>query len=456
MKNIALLFFCLVIFSCTEIKNDNSFIFSGVIENFKNANIIISSTIDYSIKDTLLLDNSGKFSDTLNLPSGFYNLSINNNRIKLYFNEGKNLNIAYNADSNLNTIKFTGSNAPENIFLQQKSVLVDSFFSDRQKLYNLKPSEFKIKLNKLNTSITSILESQKGLPDNFIKLEKNNLTYYDIIQLNGYSRTVKNKGDEYAIPHDYSTSLDSIDFNNENDYFYSSSYRTLFSNHYQRKASELSKKDSVNFSIALLKIIESYPNEKIKNHYLLQTVYSGYRYVNDFETYFNLFNRLSTNDQHKKFISQKYEERRKVAPGKDSPEFNDYENYAGGTSSLKDFRGKYVYIDVWATWCGPCRYEIPYLKEIEKSYHDKNIAFVSISVDTQRSQKLWRSTIKKQELGGVQLLAPNDWNSTFVKDYLITGIPRFILIDPSGKIVNYNAPRPSEQSLIDLFESEGI
>ncbi|WP_232758881.1 TlpA disulfide reductase family protein [Flavobacterium sp. ALD4] len=63
-----------------------------------------------------------------------------------------------------------------------------------------------------------------------------------------------------------------------------------------------------------------------------------------------------------------------------SPSF-DCDNYYGGKTKLEDFKGKYVYIDVWATWCGPCLAEIPSLKKIEEKFHDRNIAFVSISND---------------------------------------------------------------------------
>jgi thiol-disulfide isomerase/thioredoxin len=129
-----------------------------------------------------------------------------------------------------------------------------------------------------------------------------------------------------------------------------------------------------------------------------------------------------------------------------SPSFN-YDNYAGGKSKLEDFRGKYVYIDVWATWCGPCRAEIPFLKKAEEKYHDQNISFVSISIDQLKDVEKWKTLIKEKELGGVQLFADNDWNSQFVKDFGITGIPRFILIDPTGKIVNADASRPSSSEL---------
>lgn len=134
-----------------------------------------------------------------------------------------------------------------------------------------------------------------------------------------------------------------------------------------------------------------------------------------------------------------------------SPSF-DYENFKGGKTKLEDLRGKYVYIDVWATWCGPCRAEIPHLKEVEKKYHDKNIEFVSISVDTKKDYEKWKKFVAEKELGGIQLYADNDWNSQFVKDFNINGIPRFILIDPTGKIVNANADRPSSAKLVEVLD----
>ncbi len=134
-----------------------------------------------------------------------------------------------------------------------------------------------------------------------------------------------------------------------------------------------------------------------------------------------------------------------------SPSFN-YENHKGGMTKLEDLRGKYVYIDVWATWCAPCRAEIPHLKRVEKQFHDKSIEFVSISVDTKKDYEKWKKFVIDQELGGVQLYADKDWSSDFIKAYGINGIPRFILIDPKGNIVNANAPRPSSPALTSLLD----
>ncbi len=150
----------------------------------------------------------------------------------------------------------------------------------------------------------------------------------------------------------------------------------------------------------------------------------------------------------------------KLAKGKPSPKFVNYENFKGGTTSLDDLKGNYVYIDVWATWCGPCKRQIPSLQAIEKEYHGKKIKFVSLSVDNvngkRGSHEKWKKMVADKNLGGIQLFAPKDWSSDFVKAYGINGIPRFILIDPNGNIVSADAPRPSDPALKALFKSLSI
>lgn len=151
-----------------------------------------------------------------------------------------------------------------------------------------------------------------------------------------------------------------------------------------------------------------------------------------------------------------------IKKGKASPKFTDYVNIKGGTKSLDSFKGKYVYIDVWATWCGPCIVEIPYLQKLEKEYHNKDIEFVSISTDNpsksggswEAAEKKWRNFVKDRQMSGVQLWSGKDYS--FQQAYQIRGIPRFILIDPQGNIVNANAPRPSNPNLKTLFASLGL
>jgi thiol-disulfide isomerase/thioredoxin len=122
--------------------------------------------------------------------------------------------------------------------------------------------------------------------------------------------------------------------------------------------------------------------------------------------------------------------------------------------ALEDMRGKYVYIDVWATWCGPCKTEIPYLKKLEEEMHDRNIVFVSVSVDDSRED--WENMVRDKELGGIQLFGGAGWNSSITEDYNIRGIPRFILIDRDGMIIDATAPRPSGNIKEVLLAQEGL
>ncbi|MBO9583185.1 MAG: TlpA family protein disulfide reductase [Flavobacterium sp.] len=148
------------------------------------------------------------------------------------------------------------------------------------------------------------------------------------------------------------------------------------------------------------------------------------------------------------YASEEYERVSKANKmvGKASPGF-DYENFKGGKTKLTDLKGKYIYIDLWATWCAPCRAEIPYLQKLEEKYHAKNIEFVSISIDKAKDNPKWKKFVTDKQLGGTQLFADKDWESEFVVNYGVTGIPRFILIDPNGNVVSSDASRPSDPKL---------
>lgn len=136
----------------------------------------------------------------------------------------------------------------------------------------------------------------------------------------------------------------------------------------------------------------------------------------------------------------------KLAKGQPSPKFN-YKDINGKMVSLDDLKGKYVYIDCWATWCGPCCGEIPHLKKLEHDYSSKNIHFVSISCD--QNAKAWEAKVKKEQLGGIQLIQGKDRG--FMNAYMVSGIPRFILIDKNGNIVKAEAPRPSSKEIREIF-----
>ncbi len=103
---------------------------------------------------------------------------------------------------------------------------------------------------------------------------------------------------------------------------------------------------------------------------------------------------------------------------------------------------KYVYIDIWASWCVPCIKEIPALKELEKEYANKNIKFVSISIDSK--PEAWNKALKNQDLLGHQFL---DQANQIGEILSIQGIPRFLFYDSKGKLISIDAPRPSSPEI---------
>ncbi len=124
-----------------------------------------------------------------------------------------------------------------------------------------------------------------------------------------------------------------------------------------------------------------------------------------------------------------------------------YPDKDGNEVSLLSFKGKLVYVDVWATWCKPCLAETPELQKLESEYHGKNIVFMSVSVDETREP--WIKMVEEREFGGVQLWAKG-W-SKITKDYAIFGIPRFMLFSADGKIISTDAPRPSSDEIRGLL-----
>lgn len=190
-------------------------------------------------------------------------------------------------------------------------------------------------------------------------------------------------------------------------------------------------------------------NSKIKEDFIFTYTNASIKAAKmptEVSTIYESFINGSTNESHKSEVKKSFQNLSTTLSNFVSPEFN-YTTPDGKMVSLKSLRGKYVYIDVWATWCAPCVAEIPSLKKLEQDYTNKKIQFVSISVDKKEQKKQWLDFVKKNNLKGIQLMADNDFKSDFIKKFGISTIPRFILIGPDGLIIDNNAKRPSDIEL---------
>ena len=115
---------------------------------------------------------------------------------------------------------------------------------------------------------------------------------------------------------------------------------------------------------------------------------------------------------------------------------------------LVSFKGAYVYLNLWTTWSEHSKEELPFLQKHITKYGEQ-VHFINISVDYSRDRSKWKKHIEAAQLKGTQLIVENDWQSDLVKNYNVVKIPRAILIDPEGKIVDAYAPRPSEEAQLD-------
>lgn len=121
----------------------------------------------------------------------------------------------------------------------------------------------------------------------------------------------------------------------------------------------------------------------------------------------------------------------------------------GNVVDISQFKGKYIYIDMWASWCVPCIKEIPYLQKLESDYKDKDIVFLSVSIDA--DGQAWKKTLAARNMHGHQLIDSEHRLSSALG---VASIPFFMLYDKEGRLLVYRAPRPSQQEeLIKLFNS---
>ena len=113
-------------------------------------------------------------------------------------------------------------------------------------------------------------------------------------------------------------------------------------------------------------------------------------------------------------------------------------------------KGKLLFIDIWATYCPDCRKELPALEVLQQTYKGQPITFVSISVD--RDKEAWKAMVKEKKLSGIHLYASPETKEFLKVLYGLRSIPRYMLIDAKGNIIDANAPMPSDKNLKELID----
>lgn len=148
-------------------------------------------------------------------------------------------------------------------------------------------------------------------------------------------------------------------------------------------------------------------------------------------------------------LEDTYQKWSALLPGKPAPDFAGI-TFDGKSFSLHDLKGKIVYIDVWATWCGPCRSEFPYSKKIQQTFQDNDqVVFLYVSID--QDKEAWKKMVSEdKEFKGIHVNHnPEDPKQSMLTAYMVSGIPHYVLIDREGKIAQSKASRPSSGKVQD-------
>lgn len=167
-------------------------------------------------------------------------------------------------------------------------------------------------------------------------------------------------------------------------------------------------------------------------------VYQSYSFdpeVKELDTVYNLLDASIKNSFYGKKIKEVLDVTKKTAVGNTAPEFAQ-NDVTGKPVSLSSFKGKFVLVDFWASWCGPCRAENPNVVKAYHKYHPKGFDILGISLDDKKDK--WQEAVKKDKLSWTQVSDLQGWKNNVAQLYGINAIPMNFLLDKDGKIVGKN------------------
>ena len=406
---------------------------SGEITNPNSDKITIRGNGYIKVID---VNTNGTFDDTLVIKEGNFTFYDTKESTAMYLAPGYRLDISLDGKEFDETLKYSGigekpNNFNASYFLFNEKNAIDS--ETYKKMENQEYFDYELKTH---ASLMKLLNESEIENEKFLENQADKFRFQMLNNL------ITKLGEDYfagktkgIITQYLDSEIDKIDFKDSVLFASNNDYRYFLSSYF---VAGLTSGD--------LKTLELYNEEllEMQKKSIVTTLKRGISFYNmdKLDVYYQTYVKLAANDKDINRIKGKYERIKTLKKGSPSPSFN-YPDSSGKNISLESLKGKLVYVDVWATWCGPCKAQIPFLKQLEEKYREEDIAFVSLSIDQLKNISKWKDMIVDKELEGIQIIADKAWRSKFVTDYVIEGIPRFILIDKDGNLMDPMAPRPA-------------
>ncbi|MDE7373929.1 MAG: TlpA family protein disulfide reductase, partial [Odoribacter sp.] len=322
--------------------------------------------------------------------------------VLIYMEPGKNTDITVQINGNTVIPVFSGKYARENSYLNEKQA---AFSPD----YKLNEADFATSLERQLKQSYQTLDA-KGFNGNFNRLEKKRIKY------TLYNVLLEYRSEHLYAIEDYRYELNDIYFNTLADIFTEDEdilNMSVYQDYMKRMVSYITIHNMPKFENfryiqeELNYVITHFKNPKV-TEFIVDAIISEYierNGVDKLEELEPIYRTKVTEPKKKAAFEELCNKWRRITAGQPSPAFA-YKDINDKTVHLSDFRGRYVYIDCWATWCGPCRREQPFLEKLEKKYANKNICFVSISCDQDKA--VWEKVVREEKLKGIHLIADED------------------------------------------------
>lgn len=449
--------FALFLLSMVGYSQERNVTIKGTVGVKEHGDLILCSTTEgrWEKIDTAKVAGDGSFSFSVTSPkSGIWGI-VSTKRpnytkpyyVKFYLTNEKEIHLTIGEKWTIYTLD--GKLGKENKLYQKWISIYDATFIEGQTYLDLYP-----KVDALVQGAEELKSEIKGVDNNF-KTFFCQLMDYDIsygLFLFRYSPNRINPKEEEVLPI-YAQILKKEKL--DNDFLletpYGGEYVQLIAKEHSIKEMRRLKSEGIT-SIPMLEIAMKYiTSNKLKAIQFMGEI-GRYRTYEDFIADYDKYGKYLWSENQKKKIEAFVGQKKRLARGEPAPNFT-FPDVNGKMVSLSDFKGKVVLVDVWATWCGPCKEEIPHLIKLEKEMHGQEIVFIGVSVDTQEKKQAWLDMIQEKGLKGVQLFVGAFNGSEICKDYEITSIPRFMVFDKDGKIYSMNAPRPSDNELKVILQN---
>ncbi len=443
---------------------------TGTIQN-QVADVIIVSNQLLDSNDTLKIID-GNFNGALNVETaGMYSLNNGKYGFRIFLEPGDNLVFNFDIDKlkkgTYAEIEISGEGADETLLMLDLSARNSRIMADFKTTLALPSDSFQFLIKNYHIDVQSAIDSFKneGVSDNFFHERIELITGIELNEKYMYYTTYHKRmapNDTLPIPSDFYNVGKDIALDNEQFYKELKTYKFFVLKKHDAKMKDALKaakheRGSVEEANAKIDyVVGLNVIQDIKDE-LGNRIVASYTYASDEvkEVYEKRYTEIIKKEKFITGFKSLLATLEALKPGNKAPSFA-YHDVNSKMVNSEDLKGKVIYIDVWATWCGPCVGEIPHLKALEEELHDLDVAFVSISIDGDK--EAWKKMVAKKELRGHQLYADGEWGSDIIKNYAIKGIPRFILIDKEGNLVSASANRPSSKNkiknqLIDLAKS---